>query len=206
MDFDRPKSRSITTIGVLIFIVLAVTLIVSSIPQSSASAVTCKWKHKVVQGETLTYIANLYQVGWEKIADANDLTAPYPLVVGQVLCIPAGTNPSLTKTPGSSASLQVSPGINKVLVSVENFAKKTNYYVRISAAKESTSYRIGYFQTNKEGDYTGWFRVPYYIPRSPQMTLCVKNVMTDRTSCVKYYDVYAYVALVNGKCNSKVGR
>jgi LysM repeat protein len=215
MDFSRPNTRSITAVGVLILIVLAVTLFVSSIPQTSAAAVTCKWKHKVQQGETLTYIANLYQVGWEKIADANDLTPPYAIVVGQVLCIPEGTNPSLTKTPGTNASLQVSTGINKVLVSVENFAKKANYYVyiKIPASKLSPTLlsnpalrRIGYFKTNKEGDYTGWFHVPYYIPRSPQMTVCVKNVMTDRASCVIANDVYAYVAIVNGKCNPKVGR
>lgn len=207
MDFSPPKTRSVTTVGVLILAVLALTLIISAIPQTSATAVTCKWKHKVQQGETLTYIANLYQVGWEKIAAANNLTAPYAIVVGQVLCIPEGVKPDMTKTPGANASLQVSPGINKVLVSVENFAKKANYYVSITPAKVPYRFPLGHFKTNKEGDFTGWFRVPYYIPRSPQMTICVKNVVTDRVSCVKYDDVaYVAIAIVAGKCNTKVGR
>ncbi len=54
-------------------LVLVFTLLASAFPQFSASAVTCKYKHKVLQGETLMYIADLYGVSWQKIADASNL-------------------------------------------------------------------------------------------------------------------------------------
>jgi len=206
MDYRRPKNKSVVTAGVVILAVLAITLIVSAIPQSYAAAVTCKWKHKVQQGETLTYIANLYQVGWEKIADANKLTAPYAIVVGQILCIPEGVKPDSTKTSGKAPSLQAFTGINRVLVTVENFAPKAIYHVRIAPSRSNNFFFIGRLKTNKEGDYTGWFHVPYFIPRTAQMNVCVKNVITDRVSCVDYDDIFEEIVMITGKCNPKVGR
>ncbi len=187
---------------------LVFTLLVSALPQSSASAVTCKYKHKVLQGETLMYIADLYGVSWQKIADASDLTAPYTITAGMKLCIPEGEKPPEVETEdlAKGATLQVVPGINKLLVSVENFHKKTSYFVQIYRADESVSYKIGHFTTNKEGDFTGWFRVPYGVFRSPRMTVCVKNAWTDATYCIRYNDTYANIPMLNGYCPPKEGR
>jgi len=210
MELEISKTRPHRPLVVVMSVFLAITLLVSALPQYSVGAVTCKFKHKVLQGETLIYIGNLYGVDWLKIADASKLSPPYAITAGQVLCIPEGTKPSGTTSETTSttgnATLLVSPGINQVLVSVENFPKKMAYFVRISSPKNNINYRLGQFTTNKEGDFTGWFKVPSYISRSLQMNLCVKNAWTDKVSCVKYDDIAVYIpSLINPGC-SKAGR
>jgi LysM repeat protein len=210
MKFNQSETKFTRSVTLVICITLFLTLLLSVFPQSLAAAVTCKYKHKVLQGETLTYIANLYGTSWNKIADANNLKPPYTVAPGQVLCIPEGdkdANTTPNSKKGKEPVLQVSPGMNEVLVSVENFPKKTSYYVRVSPANSPVAYRLGVFTTNKEGDFTDWFKVPPYVRRSPTMTLCVKNVWTDSASCVKYTDmVYAFPFLIGGNCKPKEGR
>lgn len=210
MELDHQMTKSTRTFPLLLAAFLILTLVVSALPTSLASAVTCKFKHKVQEGETLIYIGNLYSVDWVKIADANNLNPPYTVTAGQVLCIPEGEKPanttSSTNKETKNATLQAVPGMNEILVSVENFPPKVSYYIRIFPSSKPVSYRIGHFTTNKEGDFTDWFPVPYFIARSPQMTLCVKNVYTDKSSCVKYGDLTAVFPFVIGKCSPKEGR
>jgi LysM repeat protein len=176
---------------VLLSVILALVLLASALPQTSAGAVTCKFKHTVEAGDTIQYLANLYQVEWTEIAEANDLLPPYTITVGQVLCIPSGTEPAGTtnkKDDKNPPKLDIVPQMNHVYVSVENFAPKTSYYVRVFPRDANVSYRIGVFTTNKEGDFADWFKIPGYVPRSAKMGVCVKNVWTDAVSCVKYED------------------
>jgi LysM repeat protein len=192
MKFNQSETKITRSVTLLICITLVIALLLSVFPQSLAAAVTCKYKHKVQQGETVTYIANLYGISWTKIVDANNMQPPYTVVPGQVLCIPEGDKNAVstpTKKKGKEPVLQVASNLSQVLVSVENFPKRTSYYVRVSPSNFSVSYRLGVFTTNKDGEFTDWFRLPPYVRRSPMMTLCVKNVWTDAASCVKYADL-----------------
>ena len=209
MKLDQPETKIIRSITLLICITLVLTLMLSAFPQSRAAAVTCKYKHKVQQGETLSYIANLYGISWTLIADANNMSAPYSVTPGQVLCIPASAqNPDLTPNPkkGPKPVLQVQSGLNEVLVSVENFPKRTSYYVRVTPSGWQVSYRLGVFTTNKEGDFTDWFNLPRFISRTSMMTVCVKNVWTDAASCVKYPDLIYHFPKINIIHTPKDGR
>jgi LysM repeat protein len=209
MQYDQPMTKITRSITLLICLTLLLTLALSVFPQSQAAAVTCKYKHKVQQGETLSYIANLYGISWIKIADANNLQAPYTVVPGQVLCIPEGEkNASSTPTSkkGKEPILTVSSGITNVLVSVENFPKKTSYYVRVYPSDRPVSYRLGVFTTNKEGDFTDWFKLPLFVRRTATMTLCVKNVWTDAASCMKYPDLVYNFPFIHIEHSPKEGR
>jgi LysM repeat protein len=209
MKLSKSETNIARSVTLLICLTLILTVVLSVIPQSQAAAVTCKYKHKVVQGETLTYIANLYGISWNKIADANNLQPPYTVAPGQVLCIPEGEqNASTTPKPkkGKEPVLQVSSGLSMVLVSVENFPKRTSYYVRVSPAGNKVSYRLGVFTTNKAGEFTAWFKMPSYVRRSATMTLCVKNVWTDTASCVKYPDLIYNFPYVPIQHSPKDGR
>jgi hypothetical protein len=164
----------------------------------------------VEAGDTLTYLGNLYNIDWREIAEANDINEPYVLILGSVLCIPGGTKPSdtttTTGTEGKEPTLVVVPQGTFIFVTVENFPPKTQYYVRVFPRSGFVSYRIGHFLTNKEGDFSDWFKVPLFIPRTPSMAICVKNVWTDATSCVKYEDEY-YPTLFLAAANcAKEGR
>jgi len=209
MNLDQPEIKLTRSITLIICITLLLTLLLSVFPQSQAAAVVCKYKHKVLQGETLTYIANLYGTSWQKIADANNMQPPYTVAPGQVLCIPEGDkNASTTPTSkkGKAPVLQVKSGLGQVLVGVENFPKKTSYYVRIYPANRPVSYRLGVFTTNKDGDFTDWFNIPNYVRRTSTMTLCVKNVWTDAASCVKYPELIFNFPYIKIEHSPKDGR
>jgi LysM repeat protein len=209
MNLDQPEIKLTRSITLIICLTLLLTLLLSVFPQSQAAAVVCKYKHKVQQGETLTYIANLYGTSWQKIADANNMQPPYTVAPGQVLCIPEGDkNASTTPTSkkGAQPVLQVKSGLGQVLVSVENFPKKTSYYVRIYPTNRPVSYRLGVFTTNKEGDFTDWFNIPNYVRRTSMMTLCVKNVWTDAASCVKYPELVFNFPYIKIEHSPKDGR
>lgn len=193
MESDQ-KNKPVQFKLVLLSILLVLALLASALPQMPAAAVTCKFKHKVEAGDTIHYLANLYGVTWEEIAEANDLQPPYTITVGQVLCIPGGTAPANTPKPadkGKEPKLEVVPQLSHVYVSVENFQPKTSYFVRIFPRTEEVSYKIGVFTTNKEGDFADWFKIPGYVPRSAKMGVCVKNAWTDAVSCVKYDEPYS---------------
>jgi LysM repeat protein len=208
MKVDQPEAKLTRSIGLVICITLVLTLVLSVFPQSQAAAVTCKYKHKVLQGETLTYISNLYGISWTKIADANSMQPPYTVTPGQTLCIPGGEKSSTTTSSkkGKEPVLQVASGLGGVIVSVENFPKKTSYYVRVSPGNRPVSYRLGVFTTNKEGDFTDWFNLPRFVRRASEMTLCVKNVWTDAASCVKYKDLIYNFPYINIEHSPKEGR
>jgi hypothetical protein len=209
MESDQ-KNKPIQPRLVLLSVVLALALLVSALPQTPAAAANCKFKHTVEAGDTINYLANLYSVGWEQIAKANDLLPPYTITVGMVLCIPAGTEPANTTTEkakkGKEPTLDVVPQMSHVFVSVENFAPKTSYFVRIFPRTNSVSYRIGVFTTNKEGDFADWFKIPGFMPRSTTMGVCVKNAWTDAVSCVKYEEPWAAAGVYLGLSCKKEGR
>ncbi|MBN1146200.1 MAG: LysM peptidoglycan-binding domain-containing protein [Anaerolineales bacterium] len=188
------KVRSSRVLVGVVCAALVLALFATAAPTSTALAVTCKFKHTVQAGETVISIADLYGVDWLDIVEANDLTAPYVLAIGQKLCIPGGTKPSDIPTGSADDSddplLGAIPGLGHILISVENFAPKATYYVKIIPRGVGIPYKIGHFRTNKEGDFTDWMNVPSYVPRSNEMTVCVKNAVTDAVSCVVITDIY----------------
>lgn len=58
--------------------------------------------------------------------------------------------------------------------------------------------KIGRFRTDKNGFFEGWFRIPVQIEQELQMTVCVKNMLTDSISCGNFenpfYTYSAYTA------------
>ena len=204
MDSVFEQNRDSRLCLAMLSVFLVLTLLVSGMPQSQAAAVTCKFKHTVQPGETLIYLGFLYQVDWKEIAEANNIYEPYVITAGQVLCIPYGTEPVTTTTTkkGKEPSVTIIPSLRQLLVAVENFPKKMSYYLRLFPTGYATnSYYLGHFTTNKEGDYTGWFKIPINVPRTAEMRICIKNVWTDAVSCFTYIDPYMVPVYLYPKCN-----
>jgi len=202
LNQKRTQYKKIT-LGLISFFLMFM-LIMAAIPLTSASAVVCKYHHTVQAGETLFYIAQLYNVNYLEIAKANNLTDPYTIMVGDKLCIPGGTDP--TTQPDSDkdkASFVGYANLGHVYIEIKNFPKLTNYYVRLQTPNgvditkliEQREYfgdaRLN-FRTDKNGDFSGWFKAPMDLARYPNMEICVKNVLTDALSCAGYEDYYAY--------------
>jgi LysM repeat protein len=202
MESVLMQNRSSRSSVVILSMFLVITIVLSGFPQSQAAAVTCKYKHTVKAGETLLYLSGLYQINWEDIAEANNLTTPYTITAGQVLCIPYGEDTTTTTETkkGKEPKVDIVPNMGNILIAVENFPKKMSYYVKINPVGTSLSYHIGNFTTNKEGDFTGWFKIPLSIPRSAQMRVCIKNVWSDAVTCLTYTDPYIVPVYLYPKC------
>ncbi len=125
-------------LGVFILIVAAIFTIQyvknlkkQSIDNSPASTQNLNQIHTVSKGETLWSIAQTYyQKGseWKKIADANNITSPTKLEVGDKLSIP-DTAPKETPTPSpqitkeAAATTSAITGANYTVVKGDNLWK-----------------------------------------------------------------------------------
>jgi len=153
-----------------------------------AAAVTCKFRHKVEAGETVSSIAALYDISWLDIVEANNLKEPYVLQIDQRLCIPSGSKPSDTgdtedgETGGPS--LEALLGLRSILVEVNGIAKNTVVNLRVGNYPSSNMIKIGSFKTDKNGHYKGYFSLPSYdYLQSRNVLVCIKNVWTDEIAC-----------------------
>lgn len=71
--------------------------------------------HVVQPGENLYRVGLQYGISWVVLAEANNITNPNRIIVGQVLTIPsesAGEEPTPTPTPGEETTYVVQPGDN----------------------------------------------------------------------------------------------
>lgn len=84
-----------------LWFLLALILVVGGLvfAVSPASAADCRAQHTVQRGETLYLIGRKYNMTWDKIARANNITKPDKIYAGQVLCIPASTRATPTPQP-----------------------------------------------------------------------------------------------------------
>ena len=198
----------------VVSVLLLLALCLAAFPQTSPALAkgACKFKYKVQSGDTVAYIAFLYSINWMKIVEANDLTPPYTLSIGQVLCIPEGaTAPTETSTSTSSGSkkakekITVFASFDSLLVSVENFPKLSIYYVRVFKKSNMVGYRIGRMRTNKEGKASERFKVPGFMAGVKNPIVCLKNVRTDEAICSNYVNETAPASIYWVRVK-KVGR
>ena len=174
-----------------IFLILA--LLVGAMPQvvMAAPSVTCVKYHNVVSGDTLSSIAVTYNVSTTELAAANDLKEPYTLFIDQRLCIPGSATTSTTTSTSTSTSktpaLAVQRNGDYLSITVANYPKKANYYVKIKKGHQDTNtpwVKIGIFRTKKNTDVQRTFRLPTSFSDPSLMTVCLKNAKSNALTCV----------------------
>jgi len=153
-----------------------------------AAAVTCKFRHPVEAGETVSSIAVLYGITWLDIVEANNLKEPYTLQIDQKLCIPSGSKPSDTGDAedgeAGGPSLEALLGLRSILVEVNGIAKNTVVNLRVGNYPSNNMIKIGSFKTDKNGHYKDYFSLPSYdYLQSRNVLVCIKNVWTDEIAC-----------------------
>ncbi len=99
------------------------------------------------------------------------------------------TPTSKNKKNSGKPSIAASLNNNYLTVEVANFSDYTVYYVRADAGNlRSTSWtRIGRLRTNKNGAATVSYRLPRKYYEINEVTVCLKNTMSDETLCQVAY-------------------
>jgi len=182
-----------------LLLILAVGATAFYHPVSAAPAQqSCGAQHTVKAGETLSSIGETYKVSWVEIATANNLTDPYTVTIDQVLCIPgAASAPSTTPSTGSEAAssgkksgptLSLSGYWNYLQITVTNFPKETNYYVKAAPAagwlKEWN--QLGKVRTDRKGAVTIAYRLPKSLLDTQSIEVCLKDALSDEVACNVY--------------------
>lgn len=172
---------------------LTLALIAGALPQVAMAApapsttVTCVKYHNVESGDTLSAISVKYDVSIAELAAANNLKEPYTLFVGQRLCIPGSTtSTTTTTTTAKKTGWTATREGNYLVISVTNFPKKANYYVKIkkgTLAVKEPWVKIGILRTKKNTDVTRYFKLPKNFTEPALFTVCIKNAKTDAVQC-----------------------
>jgi len=174
-----------------IMIVLSALIVMSfsaAVLVQPAAAVTCKFRHPVEAGETVSSIAALYDISYLDIVEANNLKEPFTLQIDQRLCIPSGSQPSDTEDTEDGEtggpSLNALLGFRSILVVVNNITENTVVNLRVGNYPSNKLITIGSFKTDKNGHYEGYFSLPSYeYLQSSKVLVCIKNVWTDEVAC-----------------------
>ena len=200
----RTKNRISGNSVKQILLVLVFCLVVFAQPVSAAEG-TCLVRHKVEAGDTLSYIAELYGVSFFDIAEANNLTEPYVLQVGQILCIPGGKKPveedAVEET--DQKGLNVFVGYGYIFVDINKQEPRTVYNIRVSKAlNRSQYYVVGRLRTNSSGNADGYFGIPACSVQQRRVAVCIKNVWTDETLCETFQNPYYYYQSI-WNCNDR---
>lgn len=186
------SNRTRRTLLVVINLALILALMAAILPNQPATAATtatCSVNYTVQSGDTLTSIAAKYNVTVAALAAANNLTEPYNIYVGQVLCIP-GTATSTTTTSGSKTDIKVDKWTtSRITISITGLTKKIPYIVRVSKDQwgSKTYFVLGRMKTDKTGAATKTFILPKALRDRPYLWICVKNSFNDIPTCKGFW-------------------
>jgi LysM repeat protein len=190
---ERQPRRIFAIVGILVIVALLAS--VMPLFTQQAAAATCSNKYTVVSGDTLSSIAAKYNTTVQVLAELNDLTAPYVLSVGQVLCLPANAK-AATATPKTTATssskykydMSVNRSGTRITLKVSSFPTKSHYWVRAGKDLRKSGWtRIGKVHTNKNGAGEATFRLPDNVRMEPSYYLCLKNQVNDNLTCKKFF-------------------
>jgi murein DD-endopeptidase MepM/ murein hydrolase activator NlpD len=179
-------------------ILMTAALLAASMPQAVLAApqpavsVTCSKYHNVESGDTLSAISLTYDVSVAELAAANDLKEPYTLIIGQRLCIPGSATSSSSSSTSTTTSsdkpvIAVERDDKFLVITIANFPKKGNYYVKIKKGHQGTDtpwYKLGILRTKKNNTVSRAFKLPSNFYDPALTTVCLKNAKTDAISCV----------------------
>jgi LysM repeat protein len=194
-ELSSSQKKSWLAKVIIALAILALAFSAFPTPAQAATSVKCAEKYYVVAGDTLNKIANLYGLDWQAIIDANNLTEPYNLVIGQRLCIPKATKSNQVKSNKDKAgnakpiSFYWTRTSSEVTVKTSSFPKNNSFFVKaddfsISGIKW---YKLGVIRIKKDGSISETFSLPKDLRKATQLTVCLKNIYYDTIACKTGY-------------------
>lgn len=139
----------------------------ASNPPTTPPPAACQTSHTVQRGESLSAIGLRYNVLWTSIAQANNLSNPNRIYVGQKLCIPSSSNQPPPTTPPPAGTVPtikiVSVTANQaVTISTANFPPNQKFDVLMGAygTKGINGTRVTSIDSGAGGTFSATFSIP----------------------------------------------
>jgi len=138
-------------------------LAVVAAPAPLAHAADCQSWHSVRSGETLFRIGLKYNLTWDKIAKANNLSDGNKIYAGQSLCIPARASQPAPSQPSGVPIITITAVVRDqtVTIAAKNFPSNQKFEVRMGAYG---TLGIGGILVGSSNSGNGAFTATYTIP------------------------------------------
>lgn len=184
--FSFISNKRLQRAGRLALITLLVLAMFAAALPQSAQAASCATHYKVKSGDTRGSVAHTYNMTWADIAKANNLKSDARLKAGQVLCIPAKTNP-YTPTPGTMTA-SIYNGV--VGVTMTNFPTRGIWAVTVYDTQYNVPgiYKIGRMTVPALVTVKGAFKLPPALLKTPYVTVCVRDTLSTQKICRQVYN------------------
>ena len=163
-------------------VVIVLSMLLVALPQT-AQAATCDSYYRIKSGDTKSSIAELFDLKWSDIADANDLGSGYIPKVGQRLCIP---EKSTDDEDNPNVKLKVTTTHTLLTLTITGLSdKKTVFMIRARDTRVGVGgwYKLGRMKVKKSATNKDQFAIPTQLQKTPYLQVCAKNSTTNEMIC-----------------------
>jgi hypothetical protein len=184
--FAKPALK--TWISRVLVALLALSLLAGALPQTASAAARCAAAYTVRQGDTLATIGKKFDIKPYSIAVENKMAVPYPIFVGQRLCIPdKDSNGSLAGKYANALAAYFTAGFTPagIYIQPSNYPKNPVWVKGDNAADKVTSFvKIGRLNARATGNSRVTFTLPTELKKAKTLTICLKDILSDYNQCV----------------------
>jgi LysM repeat protein len=181
-----------TWISRLLVALLTLSLLAGALPQAAAAAplaaAKCAAAYTVKQGDTLATIAKKFDVKPISITSENKMGVPYPIFVGQRLCIPGkDSNGSLASKYANAGAAYFTAGFtpNGIYIQPTNYPKNPVWVKGDNAADKIKNFiKIGKLNAKATGNSRVNYTLPAELKNAKTLTICLKDILSDYNQCV----------------------
>jgi hypothetical protein len=182
-----------TWISRLMVALLLLSLLAALLPQAEAAAspsaaARCATTYSVKQGDSLAAIGKKLDIKPYSIAVENKMAIPYPIFVGQRLCIPEkDSNGSLASKYANALAAYFTAGFtpNGIYVQPSNYPKNPVWVKGDNTADKVKNFvKIGRLNAKATGNSRVTYTLPSELKNAKGLTVCLKDILSDYSQCV----------------------
>lgn len=162
-------------------ILIVLSMLLAASPQT-AQAATCDTYYRIKSGDTKSSIAELFDLKWSEIADANDLRSGYIPKVGQRLCIPESNN----NEDNPNVKLSATSTHTLLTLKITGLSdKKAVFVIRTRDSRVGVNgwYMLGRMKAKKNTTNKDVFAIPTQLLKTTYLQVCAKNQTTNEMVC-----------------------
>jgi hypothetical protein len=181
-----------TWISRLLVALLVLSLSAGLLPQvasaAPAAAPNCATTYSVKQGDSLAAIGKKFDIKPYSIAIENKMGVPYPIFVGQRLCIPEkDSNGSLASKYADAFAAYFTAGFtpNGIYVQPSNYPKNPVWVKGDNTADKVKNFvKIGRLNAKATGNSRVTYTLPTELKNAKGLTVCLKDILSNYSQCV----------------------